>query len=112
MTGGNTLFVSQFLQSLWDEGLLVYSLEYNTWKWDSVAVVAKELSDDVGALMAEKIRQFPTGCQYTIKLLACLGSKFDESILTLLISKGGELNDEMRTKGKRKRTQSSNHLLL
>eukprot|EP00957_Ditylum_brightwellii_P081652 6211565-Ditylum_brightwellii.AAC.1 len=60
-TGGNALFVSQFLQSLWDEGLLVYSLEYNTWQWDSDAVDAKELIDDVGVLMAEKIRQLPTG---------------------------------------------------
>eukprot|EP00957_Ditylum_brightwellii_P165941 12634742-Ditylum_brightwellii.AAC.1 len=58
-TGGNPLFVTQFLQSLWDEGILVFSLEDNTWKWDADASNAKEILDDVGVLMADKIRQLP-----------------------------------------------------
>eukprot|EP00957_Ditylum_brightwellii_P203834 15336440-Ditylum_brightwellii.AAC.1 len=60
-TGGNALFVTQFLQLLWDEGLLFYSLEYNTWQWKIDDIDEKKLFDHVGALMAEKICQLPIG---------------------------------------------------
>eukprot|EP00957_Ditylum_brightwellii_P207982 15355391-Ditylum_brightwellii.AAC.1 len=58
-TSGNVLLVIQFLQSLCDEGLLLFSLESNTWQWDAQAIEAKEIPDDVGLMMSKKILQLP-----------------------------------------------------
>eukprot|EP00957_Ditylum_brightwellii_P022545 1700939-Ditylum_brightwellii.AAC.1 len=87
-TGGNVLFVIQFLNSICDEELLFYSFDDKGWKWDVDAIEAKEIPDEVGALLSRKIRQLPIGCQHSIKILACIGSKCDESILIPLMCQG------------------------
>eukprot|EP00957_Ditylum_brightwellii_P156925 11943764-Ditylum_brightwellii.AAC.1 len=87
-TSGNVLLVTQLLQSLWDEDLLFFSLETKTWMWDLNAIDAKVIPDDVGMLLSGKILQLPQGCQYGMKLLACIGMRCEASILKLIMIKG------------------------
>jgi len=112
-TGGNALFVTQFLRSLWDEGLLFFSLESKTWKWDIESIKRKEIHDDVGLLMSNKILQLPAECQHAMKLLACVGSSCDETTLSMFMRK--EKGMKTKTSGKRARrsaVENKDHFLM
>jgi len=87
---------------------LFFSLEANTWKWDVEAINAKEVADDAGVLMSEKLLHLPVGCQDAIRLLACIGLKCNESILMLLM---GEKKD-VRVRGKRRRDEGDHESLM
>ena len=49
---------------------------------------AKEMPNNVGSLFPDKILQLPPGCQYSMKLLAYVVSKCNESFLRLEMEKG------------------------
>jgi len=87
-TSGNALLVIQFLQSLWDEDLLYFSLQSKTWMCDLSEIDEKEITDNVGVLLSGKILQLPLRCQYGMKLLACIGSRCDASTLTSIMAPG------------------------
>eukprot|EP00957_Ditylum_brightwellii_P072369 5500480-Ditylum_brightwellii.AAC.1 len=67
--------------------------------------------DDVGLLMAEKIRQLPLGCQHAIKMLACVGSKCDELILRLFMREG-DGSEGPSTKRRKHNIDGNDQLLM
>jgi len=96
-TGGNILFVIQFLQSLHSEGLLLFSLDSECWKWDSAEIETKTIPNDVIRLLVGKITTLPLHVQYILKLLSCIGSVCAESTLRLLINDIDHCTKESKT---------------
>jgi len=80
-TGGNPFFVSEFLTSLHNEGILGFDLVNQCWQWDSARVQAREISDNVVELMARRIKQFPTETQNILKLASVIGYLFEIKML-------------------------------
>jgi predicted ATPase len=81
-TGGNPLFVIQFLTTLADEGLL--AVDSNSgWAWDLAHIRAKRYSENVVDLMIGKVRRLGEASQEALKQLACLGNTVE--IATLII---------------------------
>ena len=85
-TGGNPLFVIQFLHSLNDEGLLHYSLSSQSWEWDINVIESKTIANNVADLMVRKMRKLSQCVQLGLKVAACFGRQCGVNILKLLES--------------------------
>ena len=83
-TSGNALFVVKFIQTLYDEGLLRYSLSSRRWTWDVDAIQSKTVADSVAELLTDKMLQYPPEVLRSLKLASCLGHQFEESMIQLV----------------------------
>jgi predicted ATPase/GAF domain-containing protein/tRNA A-37 threonylcarbamoyl transferase component Bud32 len=93
-TGGNCFFVTQLLQTLYKEKLLVFNnpaFNINTrqskgcfWQWDIQQIQRVEITDNVVDLMVNKIEKLDKNTQNILKLAACVGNKFNLEILSVV----------------------------
>ena len=85
-TKGNAFFSVQYLQNLYEEGLLSgdTSTEHDNIIHQSLeddSVRSYEYDKQMVKLLAAKMRQLPSEVQSVLKAAACLGNEFDESLL-------------------------------
>ncbi|HVK95106.1 MAG TPA: EAL domain-containing protein [Noviherbaspirillum sp.] len=83
-TEGNPFFFTQFLASLYKEGLLWHDAEARGWRWDLDRIQASDFTDNVADFMAGKLRGLPAPTQELLQLAACLGNKFELRHLALV----------------------------
>jgi predicted ATPase/signal transduction histidine kinase/predicted Ser/Thr protein kinase len=83
-TGGNPIFLKQFLLALHSEGLLKFDSKEGQWTWDLDAINRLQISDNIVDLMMAKIKRLPKETQEIIKLAACIGNSFDANLLRLI----------------------------
>jgi len=83
-TGGNPIFIKQFLLALHEEKLIHFVPEKETWVWDIDAMYRLNISDNIIDLMMSKIKRLPGETQNLVKLAACIGSSFDAELLGLI----------------------------
>ncbi|KYC43850.1 PAS domain S-box protein [Scytonema hofmannii PCC 7110] len=80
-TQGNAFFTTEFLKSLYVEGLLNFDYTQRKWQWDVSQIQAKNITANVVELMVSKIDKLPEMTESILKLAACIGYNFD--LLTL-----------------------------
>jgi predicted ATPase/class 3 adenylate cyclase len=85
-TGGNAFFVIQFLKSLYDKGLIFFDYNSKHWECNIEAILALNMTDNVVALLADKIATMSKQCQHILKLAACIGNTFDVKTITIIAS--------------------------
>jgi predicted ATPase/signal transduction histidine kinase len=73
-TGGNPLFVVQFLTALAEDGFLVFDSNSRRWLWNLQSIRAKGFTDNVVDLMTEKLGRLPGVTREALQQLACLGN--------------------------------------
>ena len=86
-THGNAFFVTEFLQTIYLEGLLRFNLlqgSKDKWEWNVEEIKGKNITDNVVELMASKIAKFPENTSKVLQLAACIGNKFDLETLTII----------------------------
>jgi predicted ATPase/serine phosphatase RsbU (regulator of sigma subunit)/tRNA A-37 threonylcarbamoyl transferase component Bud32 len=83
-TEGNPFFLSEFLKSLYVEGLLKFEVEKAGWQWDLPSIQARGFTDNVVELMIGNIQQLPTGTQERLQLASCIGNRFDLTTLAMV----------------------------
>ncbi|MGB1025697.1 MAG: ATP-binding protein, partial [Rhodospirillaceae bacterium] len=81
-TLGNPFFVSRLLQSIYENGLLVWDVERRGWSWDLPAIQSLAFSDNVVDLMVAKINQLPDLTRSLLQQASCLGASFALDALT------------------------------
>ncbi|WP_411683186.1 diguanylate cyclase domain-containing protein [Clostridium thailandense] len=86
-TGGNPLFLSQFLYSLYREQLIQFNKKEWKWQWDLESIRNSQITDNVVELIVNRILKFPQNTIETLKLAACIGSKFDLDTLSIICRK-------------------------
>lgn len=90
-TDGNPFFVNQFLQTLYQENLLVFHPPQSGikggWHWDMNQIEQCAITDNVVDLMVQKLRKLPISTQQVLRLVACLGNEFDLNTLSLINEK-------------------------
>ncbi len=94
-TGGNPFFVTQLLNSLYQEKLLRFDftrlLSSGTkgeWQWNIEEIQAIGITDkSVVELVASRIQQLPEITQEVVKLAACVGDKFTLDVLSTVNAK-------------------------
>jgi predicted ATPase/signal transduction histidine kinase len=75
-TGGNPFSIREFLRFLHDQGLLRFDARAGRWGWDLAQIEAREIPNDVAALMADELRRLPQETGELLQLAACLGVVF------------------------------------
>jgi PAS domain S-box-containing protein len=71
-TGGNPFFALQFLTALAEEGLLTFDPSAPAWRWDMENIRARNYTDNVVDLMAEKLQRLQATTQEALKQLGVL----------------------------------------
>lgn len=83
-TGGNPFFLRQFIQELYHNSLLYFDAEQCAWAWDSAAIEAQSITDNVVDLMVRKIDRLPAGTARAMSYGACIGASFPIRIIGAL----------------------------
>jgi predicted ATPase/signal transduction histidine kinase len=104
-TNGNPFFLTQLLQSLYTENLLIYNpsqslssplnkedwgdekTKQGGWQWDIEQIQAIGITDNVVELMIGKIRKLDESTQNVLKLAACIGNRFNLDVLSVVNAK-------------------------
>ncbi|GAX35230.1 trifunctional serine/threonine-protein kinase/ATP-binding protein/sensor histidine kinase [Nodularia sp. NIES-3585] len=86
-TKGNPFFVTQFLKSLHDDGLITLNLGLGHWQYDIKQIQALTLTDDVVEFMAIQIKKLPNNTHELLKFAACIGNEFDLKTLGIIHEK-------------------------
>ncbi|MDM8557977.1 AAA family ATPase [Candidatus Parabeggiatoa sp. HSG14] len=102
-TGGNPLFVKEFLKMLYQERLLTFtppaSYEKNghkgtcqtgDWQWDIAPIKAMTIPDNIVELVIEKLKKLPEKTQQVLCIAACMGNCFDLNMLSLIYEQSEE----------------------
>jgi diguanylate cyclase (GGDEF)-like protein len=84
-TGGNPFFLNQFLGTIHDAGHLRYRADEDCWDWDLAAIEEADYTDNVVALLVDRIRRLPPAAQRLLQLAASIGSRFALDMLALVL---------------------------
>ncbi len=108
-TGCNPFFITQLLQTLYQEKLLKFDFtplgylmnkenNQGIWKWDIQQIQAIGITDkSVVELVVNRIEKLPQSTQQVLQLAACIGDKFTLDMLSIVnekcsVSTGKELD--------------------
>jgi predicted ATPase len=91
-TKGNPLFVLEFLRSLVDGKLLNYSLRKRRWIWNEDLINGVETTDNVLFLLTSKMSALSDNIQSALKVGACFGLKFEDSVVSILSTSPDYIN--------------------
>lgn len=83
-TGGNPLFMIQFLYEVADDRLIALDSETRTWRWNIEGIRAKAVTDNVLDLMTLKLSRLTANSQRLLAMLACLGTQAPRDVLAAL----------------------------
>ncbi|MEW5856020.1 MAG: AAA family ATPase [Cyanobacteriota bacterium] len=87
-TSGNPFFVNQFLTTLYQENLLVFTSPFPDsqacWQWNIAQIEAIGITDNVVELMIRKLQKLPDSTQQVLQLAACIGNTFNLQTLAII----------------------------
>ena len=83
-TDNNPLFVRQFLVHLCDLELL--AVGPGGWSWNTTAIAAASIPNDVLDVMAAKLERLPSHSRELLQTAACIGVRFSLGLLTGLVA--------------------------
>ncbi len=76
-TGGNPLFVREYLRNLYRADLIKFNYDKSRWDWDINAIREMSIDGNIVELMADKIKNLSNEGQAILKVASCIGGKFD-----------------------------------
>jgi hypothetical protein len=82
-TGNTPLIIHQFVQHMYDEGLIRFD-SGRGWSWDDAALAAAAIPDDAVSLMTAKIGRLDEATRDVLKAASCIGDRFDAATLAEL----------------------------
>lgn len=81
-TGGIILFVTNYIKTLNEEGLLYYNLTLGKWQYDIHQIQRKSVSEDgVAEYLTQQMTRLPIQVQLALRIAACFGFVIDTDIL-------------------------------
>ncbi|BAZ29792.1 multi-sensor signal transduction multi-kinase [Cylindrospermum sp. NIES-4074] len=84
-TGGNPFFLTQLLQALHQENLLIFDFITASWQWSIEEIQAIGITDkSIVELVASRIQKLPEATQNILKLAACIGDRFNLDVLSVV----------------------------
>ncbi len=87
-TQGNPFFLTQLLQSLYEEKLLIFDFNAACWQWNIEQIQGIGITDySVVQLLAKNIQKLPESTQRVLKLAACIGNTFNLDVLAIVNQK-------------------------
>jgi len=86
-TDGNPFFVNQFLTALHQEGLLFLNTDIRKWCIQTERIQDAVVTDNVIDLLLQRLRRLDGLTRNVLQMAACIGNRFDLSILSLIIGR-------------------------
>jgi predicted ATPase/signal transduction histidine kinase/tRNA A-37 threonylcarbamoyl transferase component Bud32 len=87
-TQGNPFFLTQLLQTMYQEKLLNFDFNSGVWQWELNQIKTISFTDyDALELIARNINKLPQETQHILKLAACIGNRFNIDILAIVNEK-------------------------
>jgi predicted ATPase/signal transduction histidine kinase/CheY-like chemotaxis protein len=80
-TSGNPFFVAEFLRTLHEERLLLFSPETRAWTWEPAKIDALAITPNVVDLVLRKLQRLPPATLSLLRLAAAAGDGFDLLLL-------------------------------
>ncbi|PLR42313.1 trifunctional serine/threonine-protein kinase/ATP-binding protein/sensor histidine kinase [Chimaeribacter arupi] len=87
-TGGNPLFVQQFVKRIVDDGLVTHHTPHKKWHYDLPAIRARHYTENVAGLVLQQLAQMPPDTRKLLGSLACLGNAGNLAVLTRVLRTG------------------------
>ena len=84
-TGGNPFFVNEFLNYLYKEKIVTFDSQGGMWQWDIAKIQAQNFTDNVVAILINKIQTLSPKVQRVLQFAACLGNSFELKPLALAL---------------------------
>ena len=85
LTKGNPFFLTQFIQTIYQENLLKFDFTTASWQWNLEEIQAIGIADQtVVELVARRIQKLPETTVNVLKLAACVGDKFTLDVLSIV----------------------------
>ncbi|KAI2502357.1 PFAM Protein kinase domain [Fragilaria crotonensis] len=85
--GGNIYLVTQFLELLQEQKLLLFSFKTNEWEWDIARIESEtDVNDSVADIIVRRIHQLHESAQVLLKIASCLGLQFDLALVAVIIA--------------------------
>ncbi|MBD2259336.1 EAL domain-containing protein [Pseudanabaena sp. FACHB-2040] len=82
-TGGNPFFATQFLQTLHQDGTIIFDPTQGAWQCKMAQARLAALGEDVVTFMAQQLQKLVPTTQAILKLAACIGNPFSLGTLAL-----------------------------
>ncbi|BAY08029.1 ATP-binding sensor histidine kinase [Calothrix sp. NIES-2098] len=87
-TQGNPFFLTQLLQTMYQEKLLNFNFNSGIWEWEIEQIQIIGITDyNTVELVARNIQKLPQKTQQILKLAACIGNRFNIDILAIVNEK-------------------------
>lgn len=83
-TQGNPFFLTQLLQSLYEDKFLSFDYQEKCWIWNIEEIERVEIADNVIDLTIAKISKLDKKTQQVLQLAACIGNQFNLEILCVV----------------------------
>jgi transcriptional regulator with GAF, ATPase, and Fis domain/predicted ATPase len=83
-TGGNPFFVTQFLRTLHQDGLIRFDYSSGRWRADLAGIRRMQITENVVDLMTTKIQRLAEPAQRLLRKAACVGNRFDLQTLAVV----------------------------
>ena len=97
-TGGDPLYLNQFLHLLCDEGLIAFENRSGKWAWDLAGIQQQAITQDVLELLNLRFAGLPKKVRTVLATAACIGVSFEANrVATATASPLSEVLQCMRT---------------
>jgi predicted ATPase/signal transduction histidine kinase len=83
-TAGNPFFMGEFLKELYTTQVLVFNHTLGRWQWNLKKAELQGMTNNVVALMTQKVARLTSAVQDLFKLAACMGIEFELHLLAKL----------------------------
>lgn len=80
-TGGNPLFVHQFLRLIFEKNMVYYDPGHQAWKYDLMGISTVQATQNVVDMAISKIGALPIYCSNVLEVICCLDDTFEVSLI-------------------------------
>ncbi len=96
-SGGNALFVNQFVKAIYENKMMYFDRADRKWKWDNDKILSFNLEGDIVNLMLDTINKLKQDSIHVLKIASCIGNKFPIQILAQVTGQTtGSVQDSLK----------------
>lgn len=84
-THGNPFFLRQYLDALEQSRQISFDHVHGHWNWDLASIAERQIGRDLGGITQARIRDLPGQCMQVLEAASCIGSRFDNALLSAVL---------------------------